>query len=455
MVGYLLSASSALPIAIARRLPKVGPNAALLLGGLVLPNALSFATLFHLIDIGLPPRPYAILLYVIVAISARRVPFYVTAGLFVTVLVHDLVCTLSLMFGLAPVELFTAIRFALRVHIFNSPLYVLLSAVLVLNFAIILRLMRDRARLLKGNLLLLAGAATVFAAADYASNTSPYFSFGSVLGRNQPVITAGEASGFDTVAGKNGRNVIVVVVESLGYLADPHARSAISAPLSGTEIEQRYILTSGHSGYYGSTTAGEMRELCDTRTPYQELTKELAQECLPAQLKHKGYGTLAFHGFSGHMFDRTGWYPALGFDKTLFGEDLLPKMHRSCGSAFRGPCDTDVAQVIAEEAAKSKKPTFVYWVTLNTHIPVAPGDARANFNCETDRTVFPRPGVCRMGELWHDLFESIARLALDPAIGPSEILIVGDHAPPLWSRTGREMFVPGQVAWYRLTPRSQ
>jgi hypothetical protein len=337
MVGYIFNVSAALPLALARRIPRVGPNAALLLAGLVLPNALSFATLFRLIDIGLPPRPYAILLYVILAISARRVPFLVTVALFFTVLAHDLVCTLSLMFGLAPVELFTALRFAARVHIFESPLYALLSAILILNATVILGLLKDPARLLKGNLVLLTVAASVFAIADYASNTSPYFSFGSVLGRNQPVITAGETSGFDAVAGKNGRSVIVIVVESLGYLADPHARDMIASPLSDAAVKNRYAVTSGSSGYYGSTTAGEMRELCDTRTPYQELTKELAQQCLPAQLKHKGYGTLAFHGFSGHMFDRTGWYPALGFDKALFGESLLSKVHRTCGSAFRGP----------------------------------------------------------------------------------------------------------------------
>jgi phosphoglycerol transferase MdoB-like AlkP superfamily enzyme len=227
----------------------------------------------------------------------------------------------------------------------------------------------------------------------------------------------------------------------------------IASPLNDPAIQQKYVVTSGHSGYYGSTTAGEMRELCDTRTPYQEITKELAQQCLPAQLHRKGYATLAFHGFSGQMFDRTDWYPALSFDKTTFGEDLLPNVTRRCGSAFRGPCDADVAKVIGDEAAKTKKPNFIYWVTLNTHIPVAPGDARANFNCEKDSTVFRRPGVCRMGELWHDLFDGIAKLALDPALAPAEILIVGDHAPPLWSRAGREMFVPGQVAWYRLTPR--
>ena len=431
----------------------MGPTAAMLLAGLVLPNALSLATLFHLIDIGLPPRPYAILLYAILVVSARRISFALTVALFAIVLVEDLVCTLSLMFGLGPLELFTAMRFAARVRIFDSPLYAALSVILLMNSAAILWLLRDRARLLKGNLFVLMGAAVTLAAVDYASNTSPHFAFGSWLGRNQPVVTAGETSGFDLVAGKNGRSVIVVIVESMGYLGDARARDMIASPLNDPAIQQRYVVTSGSSGYYGSTTAGEMRELCDTRTPYQELTKELAARCLPAQLKRKGYATLAFHGFSGKMFDRTNWYPALGFDRMTFGENLLPKVKRTCGSAFRGPCDADVADLIAAEAARTKKPNFIYWVTLNTHIPVAPGDAKTDFNCARDSTVFRRRGVCRMCELWHDLFAGIARLASNPALAPAEILIVGDHAPPLWSRAGREMFVPGQVAWYRLTPR--
>jgi hypothetical protein len=421
----------------------------------VLPNALSFATLFHLIDIGLPPRTYAILLYVILAVSARRIPFALTIALFAMVLVEDLVCTVSLMFRLAPLDLLAALRFATRVHFFESPLYVLLCGLMVANSAAILWFLKDRARLLKGNLTLLVGAATIFIGADYVSNVSPYFTFGTLLGRNQPVVTAGEMSGFDAVAGKNGRSVIYIIVESMGYLNDVNARELISSPLKDAAIQQRYDVTSGHSGYYGSTTSGEMRELCDTRTPYQQLTKELAGQCLPAQLHRRGYETLAFHAFSGEMFDRTGWYPVLGFDHMTFSERLLPKLKRTCGSAFPGACDTDVARVIATAAAKTTKPKFIYWLTLNTHIPVAPGYAESNFNCanRSDRIVFQRADVCRMGELWHDLFGAIAKLALDPALAPAEIMIVGDHAPPLWSRAGREMFLPGQVAWYRLTPK--
>jgi hypothetical protein len=453
MVGYILGISSALSAPLTTRIPRLGPTTALLLAGLVLPNALSFATLFHLIDIGLPPRTYAILLYVILAVSSRRIPFAVTAALFVLVLIEDLVSTVSLMFRLAPLDLLAALRFAARVHVFESPLYVLLCGLLLANSAAVLWLVRDRARLLKGNLAVLVGAAAIFAGADYISNVSPYYTFGTLLGHDEPVVTAGEASGFNAVAGKNGRSVIYVIVESMGYLNDAKTRDLIAAPLKDAAIAQRYDVTSGHSGYYGSTTNGEMRELCDTRTSYEKLTKELAGQCLPAQLHRRGYETLAFHAFSGEMFDRTDWYPVLGFDRMTFSEDILPKFDRKCGSAFPGACDTDVARVIEAEAAKTTKPKFIYWLTLNTHVPVAPGYAETNFNCgSSDRVAFQRADVCRMGELWHDLFGAIAKLALDPALAPAEIMVVGDHAPPLWSRAGREMFMPGQVAWYRLTP---
>ena len=453
MVGFSSSASSALSVPLFGRIPRIGPTAALLLAGIVLPNALSLATLFHLIDIGLPPRSAAIFLYALIAIGARRLPFSVTVALFAAVLVEDLICTVSLMFRLGPLELFAALRFAARVRFFESPLYVLLSVILLINSAAILWLLKDRARLLKGNVAFLVAGAALLLPVDYISNTSPYFTFGSLLGRNLPVVTAGETSGFDVIAGKNGRNVVYIIVESMGYLNSAAARDKIASPLDDAAIQERYVITSGHAGYYGSTTAGEMRELCDTRTSYKELTKDLAQTCLPAQLHRNGYATLAFHGFSGEMFDRTDWYPVLGFDHMAFGENLLPTLKRTCGTAFPGPCDTDVAKVISLEAAKTEKPKFIYWLTLNTHIPVAPGFAKTNFNCAGDPGVFQRAGVCRMGELWHDLFEAIAKLALDPAIAPAEILIVGDHAPPLWSRAGRKQFLPGQVAWYRLTPR--
>jgi hypothetical protein len=105
-------------------------------------------------------------------------------------------------------------------------------------------------------------------------------------------------------------------------------------------------------------------------------------------------------------------------------------------------------------AAETKEPNFVYLLTLDTHIPVVPGEALTKFGCERAENGFGLRRVCRMAELWHDVFRAVAQLALDPAIAPAEIPVVNDHAPPLWSRKGRAEFEAGKVPWYRFTPRA-
>jgi hypothetical protein len=425
----------------------------LLAAGVFLPNALSFATLASIIDIGLPPRTSAIFLYGVVALSARRAPLALTWLLFVIVLAFDLVWTISLMFGLAPTELLAALDHVQRVNVFASPLYVGLLVTIGVTSVATLRLLRRRHDLLQGSVRVLFAAVLLAAAVDVLSNTSAHFHFNAMFGRNQPVTSAADVSGFNAAAGANGRNVVVVMVESFGYLLDPAARRRIAAPLEASAITARYDVTSGHAGYFGSTTAGEMRELCGTREPYLNVAAASGTRCLPSRLQRAGYATLAVHGFFGEMFSRRTWYPQVGFNRALFGEELGARVARRCGNAFRGTCDADLTPLIAREAARTSGPRFIYWLTLNTHIPVSPGEARIDFGCAGDEHGFGVPRVCRMAELWHDLFASVAKLALDPAIAPAEILIVGDHAPPLWSKRGRGQFVPGEVAWYRLTPR--
>jgi hypothetical protein len=296
-------------------------------------------------------------------------------------------------------------------------------------------------------------AALLFAGVDFVTNVSPHYQFGAMLGRNVPIESAAAKSGFNGVAGTAGRNVILVMVEGLGYLTDPTARRQIDSPLFDARITDKYRITEGSVVYYGSTTAGEMRELCDTREPYLEFSKTRGASCLPARLRTRGYATMAVHAFHHSMFERDEWYPVVGFDKEVFGEELVKVTHRLCGNAFRGVCDADLPPIIAQEAAFSKKPKFIYWLTLNTHIPVAPGQALADFGCKRDAGIFRHVHVCEMAELWHDVFASVSKLALDPGIGPADILIVGDHSPPLWSRQARAQFEPGLVAWYRLAPR--
>ena len=429
------------------------PTAMVLAAGLVLPNLLSIATLGSFLDVSLPPRTISIMAYAMLAICARRIPFALTVILFLGILAFDLVWTISVSFGLAPSELVTALDHAQHVHVFQSPLYAALIGVLAATSIATLYLLSRREKLLQANIVTMFAAALMFAGVDFITNVSPHYQFGALLGRNVPIESAAAKSGFNAVVGTDGRNAVMVIVEGLGYLADPAARRQIDAPLFDARITDKYRVTAGSVVYYGSTTSGEMRELCDTREPYAEFTKTSGTSCLPARLRMRGYATMAVHAFHHSMFERNEWYPEIGFDKEVFGEKLVNMTHRLCGNAFRGVCDADLPPVIAQQAAFSKKPKFIYWLTLNTHIPVAPGQALANFGCQKDPGIFGHIHVCEMAELWHDVFAGVSKLALDPNIGPADIVIVGDHSPPLWSRRARSQFEPGLVAWYRLTPR--
>ena len=429
------------------------PTFLTVLAGVLLPNLLSLATLVSFIDVGLPPRTDCILLYAALAMCARLLPFLVTAVLYIAILAFDIVWTLSVSFGLRPHDLVTAIDQAQRIRVLSSPLYVALICVMAATTLSALYVLSRRHVLLRGNLVILFGAGLTLASIDFVSNADAHYNFGAIFGAHVPVTSAAKASGFNKVAGVNGRNVVMVIVESLGNLNDKKARARIVAPIYDPRITAKYDISYGRIVYYGSTTSAEMRELCDTRAPYAELTRNYGNSCLPERLQMRGYATTAVHGFYSGLFERNLWYPRIGFEHMNFGEALMPSLPRRCGNAFRGVCDADLPPLIEQVAAKTKRPDFIYWLTLNTHIPVVPGDALTHFNCEKEDHGFGVAQVCRMAELWHDVFSSVAQMALDPAIGAAEILVVGDHAPPLWSKRGRGEFEPGIVPWYRLTPR--
>jgi phosphoglycerol transferase MdoB-like AlkP superfamily enzyme len=107
---------------------------------------------------------------------------------------------------------------------------------------------------------------------------------------------------------------------------------------------------------------------------------------------------------------------------------------------------------ISRQLREARKPTFFYWMTLSTHVPIAPHEGSPRLNCTREGGPVGQVEVCYMTEMWMDVFESIARMTAD--IAPTEILLVGDHAPPLWSKAGRRLFTPGQVTWVRLTPKA-
>jgi hypothetical protein len=428
------------------------PTLFLCLAGVVLPNALSLGALAA--GIGSPPRTTAIISYATVAVIARIVPLPVTIVLFLGTVAYDAVATIALLFNLAPSEIMLALHLSTDLNLFASPLYVAmifgLTLLLGVNIAV-LTLKRDVLR--RGNPAVMMGVALAFAAADFATNTSAHYQFGTLYAAGKPMESAAETSGFrEAVLGGGKRPALMIVVEALGEFADPWRQSVLLQPFKDPELLKRYTVSTGSTTYYGSTTAAEMRELCNTRESYETVLEGKSYNCLPHQMEERGYKTTSLHNFTGNFFQRKDWYPRLGFETQLFRDDVAAYSTRQCGGPFRGPCDVDMVPFIGKQLREAKKPTFFYWMTLSTHVPIAAHEGSPRLNCTRQGGPIGQVEVCYMTEMWMDVFESLARMTAD--IPPTEIMLVGDHAPPLWSKAGRRLFTPGQVTWVRLTPKA-
>jgi hypothetical protein len=270
----------------------------------------------------------------------------------------------------------------------------------------------------------------------------------------RPFESATTATGLraDAVAAR-GNNLLIVLVEGMGAFAQSEDRDRISAPLRRAAAG-RFLLTSGTSAYSGSTTGAESRELCGRWGDYVDYLPARRDDCLPAQLASRGYETVSYHGFDAAMFHRRHWYPNVGFTRMNFADeivrdhgDLVPMR---CGTVFRGLCDDELAQVVRGElVAPSDQPKLVYWLTLNSHIPFVPME-NGPLGCGQARPPFGNRTVCQLGEYWLEVMEAVARIAADPTLPPTDILVVGDHHTPLWERSAKSRFVLGRVDWFLL-----
>ena len=256
-------------------------------------------------------------------------------------------------------------------------LIVIMACVLLLHAALIVRL---RSTFSQGNIRVLLAVTFVVATADFVANASPHYHFGLIASLGKPMESATEASGF-RAALSGSRDSLLVIVEALGVFSKLEDQKILEAPFSDARLLKDYTVTTGETTYYGSTTAAEMRELCDTRQPYDQLTPEHERGCLPNQLSAKGRRTLAVHNFTGKFFDRDDWYPEIGFQQRIFLEDWEHLGLRSCGGSFRGPCDAELVPELGRLMQRSSRPSFTYWMTLSTHVPVRLNEGTPRLGC--------------------------------------------------------------------------
>jgi hypothetical protein len=245
------------------------------------------------------------------------------------------------------------------------------------------------------------------------------------------------------------RSVLFVIAESLGVPTSPEFHSWLKAQLVDPKIESQFDVHTAEVPFRGSTTSGELRSLCALAGSYRSMSAKSGENCLPARLVQEGWSTVGIHGFSGRMFNRTRWWPAIGLQSTLFIDAPEFKEGPRCGAAFRGGCDHDLIDIGTHALSPAKR--FVYLLTLNTHLPVAPSSATA-----------PVPAQCQLPDADSDVCGHLAatgqmlrhlREAVGTVVAKPLVVVVGDHAPPFANKQSRQAYLQDKVPAFVLVPR--
>lgn len=254
-------------------------------------------------------------------------------------------------------------------------------------------------------------------------------------------------------------NLVLVLVESWGLANDAAVRHALIGSYFQPELLSRYEVSQGTVPFYGSTVAGEARELCGNKMGFYLLkaTASQLQDCLPGRLTGLGYHSIALHGNDGHMFDRSTWYSSIGFEEQWFRDQFRQQGLPLCVGAAVGTCDAAIAEWIGDRLGKQDaNPDFVYWVTLNSHLPVpTPSPLTDAAPCSITTLLSQRASLCSWYQLVANVHRSVAQLAMTELARPTVFVLVGDHAPPFADPELRGQFSSEVVPYIVLVPRGE
>ena len=253
-------------------------------------------------------------------------------------------------------------------------------------------------------------------------------------------------SAVQTLWGNNAipARMLLIVDEAWGMPHDARVLEKQIEALRTHKNIKNLVLTSVYAK--GATAAGELRELCSvipTRLNFRKLTASTVGDCLPAKFNNMGYTTSAIHGAHGKMYNRAVWWPALGFDK-VFLRETMPLKEVTCHS-FPGYCDRTLLPLVEQRLQKDK--VFVYWMTLNTHMPYDSRDVISYRKdlCSPMNDTESSTILCNYQNLHTQFFEGLASLANIEEMKGVDVLIVGDHPPIFDDQVLRDQFVDNQV----------
>lgn len=403
---------------------------------------------------GAPPRHMEIVYAGLVGLVVKRFPFFVRYVSFAAMMVYSTLHFVGGLFNLNIASLLYSLQFFAEIKPGNSIDYIAAAIGIVIVMGLAWKLLRRDTDFSRP--LLIAGAAGLFvtlAGVDMYMGKDMrghYFRAapaGAVFG------SATESSDF-AMRADGKRHLVLIVVEAMGVPRNnPEMSRLLFEPLtSNAAVKAHYDFRQGTVPYYNSTTAGEIRELCGRWGDYYDLLDRKDESCLPTTLAKKGYDTLAMHSFTGSFFKRENWYPNIGFAAREFGQDMVKAGAEQCGGVFPGACDRQIPTQIAAKLKAAENPMFLYWLTLNSHLPVPSG---LNLNVDNCERVSPLlkaefPQICRQFAIYHDIQVALAKEISATDFPDADILLVGDHMPPYFDRHHRTQFDPEHVPWLYL-----
>jgi hypothetical protein len=240
-------------------------------------------------------------------------------------------------------------------------------------------------------------------------------------------------------------SILFIVVESLGVPSSPHVRNY----LNNLMIIEKYQTNFYEIKFRGSTTNGELRSLCGLDGSYAFMNSELGADCIPSQLSSIGWSATGYHGFTEKMFDRQFWWSSIGFDQKFFIESNDIKAMPRCGDVFRGACDKNLLDLAITQTLYPK--SFVYVLTLNTHLPVISVSIPTSLIEICSKGGLSENSCIHMTNL-ADILGYVAKEVSKLSIPPL-VIVVGDHAPPFSGLRDRSNFQQDVVPGFILIPR--
>ncbi|WP_434054969.1 MAG: sulfatase-like hydrolase/transferase [Roseibium sp.] len=408
------------------------------------------------------PRNVFIFLTAFVCITGLFLNRFVFLFLLFVAIYLDAAVFVSNFFQIPLPMLLDSLQFLLELSLTQSLTYMavlgLLLVTLLMTYRSVIGLKKSRDRISLFPVLIVA---IIAGAADFLINSPPKDVMQLKLQLAETFEPIEDAASFKTGFAQfakttEHRDLLIVMVEGLGAFSSRAYQDIVWGPLLGAPIREKYAVTQGTALYFGSTTSGEARELCNLKADYRDFRDKDMTDCLPHRALAAGYKTAAFHAFTERFFERNDWFPKIGFQELYFLEERVglkaDKDLPWCGMTFKGLCDSDVARSVeAYLTSDEHLPRFVYWLTLNSHKPVMPGEVPERLACD-DGGVFGDVELCRMSEQWLNISHLVQEIALNEKLKKTEILLVGDHHPPLFTRKARHLFQPAQVAWLHLAP---